>query len=315
MRNFTTEIELYLTYCESIKVLSHHTMRAYRIDMQQFVDFIKYRYPSTDTIQTIDKIVLQSYYQHLLINYAIKTIKRKMASLKALFNYLEFEDIIEINPMRKIRMNTKEPHRLPETLRLQDIHKLLVTLYELFRNAKGDRAKYNILRTIAIIELLFATGMRVGELCNLNNDAVDLDNGSVRIIGKGNKERVVYIGSEDVLNLLREYIRLKDKLGIRSETFLSNWGHSCMREDSVRRTLCKLSTAYFAGKKITPHMFRHTFASLLLEAGIDIKMIQELLGHSSILTTQIYLHLSNASIRAAVIAKHPRIGLSIPFSA
>lgn len=307
MSTYVEEIRHYLFYCEKQKSLSPHSIRAYKIDMQQFVSFLENKFSDLKDISSLSKVVLQKYVYYLAEKYAVKTCKRKIASLKAFFNHLEFEDIIEVNPLRKVRTTFKEPQPLPKTLKLSDIKLLLSNLYKQRQRSLSFHQKFRILRQIIILELLFSTGIRVGELCHLTLEAIDLDQGMIRILGKGKKERIVHISSPEVIEVIREYMQIRNLLYPESSIFFVNHHKRRLSEDAVRYMLKGLARKLLNGKRVTPHMFRHTFASLLLEAGLDIKFIQELLGHNSIQTTLIYLHISNTAIKSALAAVHPRI--------
>lgn len=311
MSTYVKEIKRYLSYCEKQKGLSCNSLRAYRIDMTQFIIFTQDLFPAIGTITEIDKAILQSYVQHLHEKYAPKTCKRKIASLKAFFNHLEFEDIIAINPMRKIRTSFKEPRTLPNILRVGEVHSLLSHLYQQYLNARSFSARFDVLKKIAVLELFFATGIRVGELCHLAVDAIDFDQGQIRICGKGKKERMVYVCSPEILTLLKEYMQMREAIAPSSAMLFINRQKNRLTEGAVRNIVKRLAHLLFPFKRITPHMFRHTFATSLVESGMDIKLIQELLGHSSISTTQIYLHVSNAAIKAALQTKHPRLLFSM----
>ena len=309
MKSIMDQIRSYLVYCEKQKGLSKNSIRAYKIDMSQFTGFLESEYPLLDAIRDINKVVLQKYMQFLIDRYAVKTCKRKLACIKAFFNHLEFEDIIDVNPMRKVRTTFKEPSILPKTLKLSEVQTLLQQLYFFYNQAKSPFARFNLLKSIAYLELLFATGIRAGELCSLSIDSIDFDQACVRIMGKGKKERIVYIASPDVIRILRIYVALRNTLSPNTNALFINYWKRKISEESVRNDIRKWALLALPGKRITPHMFRHTFASLLLEEGVDIKFIQELLGHSSISTTQIYLHVSNSAIKAVLSAKHPRTKL------
>ena len=299
MNSISDYIRTYLQYCQHQKKLSPNTLRAYQIDMAQFIAYLNSQ--SADrSPEEIDKKIIQTYVDHLVTHYAPRSCKRKIACLKAFFNHLEFEDIITVSPFRKLRIAIKEPRILPRTIRKADMSALLQHVYKSAKETSTPYQRFNAIRNIAIYELLLSTGIRIGELCRLQTDAIDFDTGTIQIYGKGDKERTVYLTSDVVKNALQNYAMLRGQLvGISTGCFFVNWNSKRLQEESVRSQMQKASHALLH-KRITPHMFRHTFATTLLENNVDIRYIQELLGHSSIKTTQIYLHLSNASIRTAL---------------
>lgn len=311
MESYIITINKYLEYCKKQKKLSSHSLRAYRIDMTQFVLFTKENYPEARCVTDITKQLLQAYINELPRKYAVKTCKRKIASLKAFLNHLEYEDIIDVNPMRKIRIEIKEPRTLPKSLKLSDIQQMLNFLYLLKRDKLSTYAYFSICRAIAILEILFATGIRVGELCSMTLEEIDMDSTQIRVKGKGQKERIVYITAKETLDSIRVFMRLRRATKTSNPHLFVNYNGRRMKTSCVRRMMKKLSQRCLGGKRVTPHMFRHTFASLLLEEGVDIRFIQEFLGHSSISTTQIYLHLSSAAKIAVIQAKSPRLKLQV----
>ncbi len=305
-----TQITKYLLYCREQKLLSMNSLRAYRIDFFQFVEFLRSRKLEDIHAAEVKKDDLSVYIKGLLQKYSTRTCKRKIASIKAFFNYLEYEDIIEVNPFRKIRVKFKEPQRLPKTMTSNEVETILRSLY--IKNKKGI-SKYKELdywRNITCVELLFSSGMRVGELCNLRVDSIDLQAKTVRIIGKGDKERIIYLASADAIEALRKYAALRNALYPDAKFFFTRNNGQRYCEDSVRKLVHCLG-AEILQRRITPHMFRHTFASLLLGNNVDIKVIQELLGHSSIATTQIYLHLTTGRLKAILKEHHPRCAMNI----
>ena len=162
------------------------------------------------------------------------------------------------------------------------------------------------LRNAAIIELLFATGLRVSELCSLETQHINLGNGSIRIMGKGAKERMLQIGNQEVLSVLRRHAEENAGQIRKTSYFFVNRLSARISEQSVRFLIKRLCVKAKIDKNITPHMFRHSFATLLLEEDVDIRYIQRMLGHSSILTTQIYTQVSTEKQRQILTAKHPR---------
>jgi integrase/recombinase XerD len=198
--NLQKEIESYLYYCKYQKKLSDLSIKAYTIDLQQFMEHV-----GIVSGATLSKTTLSSYMQELHQKYAAGTAKRKLASIRAFFNYLEFEEILEINPIRKIRTKFQEPKTLPKTIPFRFIEQLLTAVKEERGLATTDYRNFVALRDRAMLEMLFATGMRVSELCSLKTRDINLDDGTVRIMGKGTKERVIQIGNNEVINSLLQY--------------------------------------------------------------------------------------------------------------
>ena len=310
MENITDSIKQYLHLCEYHKHLSPHTVRAYRIDMEQFQGFLSKCDTAPQTVRDIDKSILKAYVEHIVEAYSPRTCKRKIATIKAFFNYLEFEDIIDANPIRKVNTTIKEPLRLPKALSLVEMETLLKFLYSVDQNSLSKYRRYDLIRCIAYLEVLFGTGIRVGELCSLTIDNVDLSTMQIRVMGKGQKERVVFLSSESSQQALLLFLHYRNEVNCHEQTSLFlNWNGHRMSEDSVRKNLQRYATVALTGMHVTPHMLRHSFATLLLEEGVDIRYIQELLGHSSITTTQIYLRLTNMMLRLVLQNKHPRAKL------
>lgn len=293
-------------HCEFEKNLTIKTLQAYKIDLIQFEEFKDNKYLK---VQEFDKYLLKDYVQNLYsLNLKIKTIKRKIAVIKAFFNYMEFDEIILINPFRKVQLSLKEPKLLPKTLELREVKKLLKYLYktkDTYQNITTYGYKA-LIRDIVVIELLFSTGIRISELCNLTKKNINLQTGIIKIYGKGNKERIIHVCDAEVKVLLKGYIELfKDNLKL-SKYFLINRLGERLSEQSVRLMIIKYQKHIGISKHITPHMFRHSFATLLLEEGVDIRYIQKMLGHSSITTTQIYTQVNMKQQQKILNSKHPR---------
>ena len=298
MENLEGNVKSYLEYCEVQKRLDEKTLKAYRIDLRQFLEQI------VDTEVTVD--LLEGYIGNLHKKYKPKTVKRKIASLKAFFHYLEYKEMIDRNPFNRIQVHFREPVILPKTIPLNVVEKFLGTIYRQMDNAETDYKKRNALRDAAVVELLFATGMRISELCTLKCDDVDLENGIVLIYGKGNKERRIQIGNEEVIGVLEKY---RDNFRTEIEScgyFFANQSGRVLSDQAVRRMINKYATLAAIELHITPHMFRHTFATALLDADVDIRYIQEMLGHSSINITEIYTHVTTSKQRDILATKHPR---------
>lgn len=296
--------EKFTFHCLYERNLDNNTLRAYNIDMQQFINrYLDYK------VDEIDKNNIKDHIEFLYKqNYKIKTIKRKVAVLKTFFNYLEFDDLIEFSPFNKLRLSIKEPKILPETMELKEVETILTFLHKQKRNANIDTFSYKtVTRDLLIAEILFATGIRVSELSNLKRKDINMKSGLIKIFGKGSKERIVQICDKEVLALIKEY-SLMLKL-TPNDYFLVNKLGKQMSEQSIRLTIHKYIKKIGIPKNITPHIFRHSFATLLLEEGVDIRYIQNMLGHSTISTTQIYTQVSMKHQKKLLRTKHPRRNL------
>ena len=202
-------------------------------------------------------------------------------------------------------MKFKETVILPRIIPRAEIEHLLNYMYSCHRNTKKAGNNY-ILRDIAIVEVFFATGARVYEISNIRADCVDLGSGSVRIMGKGGRERYIQIVDEDVLGILRQYYSKNREMIKESGYFFINQRGRRFSEQSVRNMLKKYTKHAGLDRNITPHMFRHSFATYLIEEGVDISYVQHILGHSSIKTTQIYIHIASKKQAEILRGMHPR---------
>ncbi len=305
MNSLETLKDNYLIHCRTQKELSSKTIKAYRIDLTQFINFVSvFNAP-------FSKESLTSYLAVLHTQYQPKTTKRKIASLKAFFHYLEYEDLLEHNPFNKMRLSYREPKRLPKTIPANTIQLFLNTIYHAYHQTDSPYQKKSVLRDIAVIELLFATGMRISELCNLKYPNIDMENFSVLIWGKGAKERLIQIGNPQVVSALSSYMTAFEKEITQSSWLFVNRLGNRLSEQSVRFMINKYVKQAGISMHITPHMFRHSFATLLLEADVDIRYIQKMLGHSSITTTEIYTSVSMHKQKAILAEKHPRNGMKV----
>lgn len=291
----------YLDFCKYQKNLNDKTLKAYKIDLHQFTIFME------DNYTDLNKTSISNYITHLHKTYKAKTIKRKIACLKAFFNYLEYDEVIEKNPFSKMKIKFQEPSLLPKTMSLITIQTVLSAAYqELYKDNNTTFYIKTVLRDIAVLELLFATGVRVSELCSLTVNDVNLSEGYIKIYGKGSKERIVQLGNEDVLLSLQKYKKAFSVAESGDSFFFINRLGNRLSEQSVRFMINKYVSKSGVPIHITPHMYRHSFATLLLEEDVDIRYIQQLLGHSSIVTTQIYTHVTTNKQKSILLSKHPR---------
>lgn len=302
----TTQIENYVTFCKFQKRLDEKTIKAYKIDLAQFSALLP-----VHTVTEISIENLENYISFLHQTYKPKTAKRKIASVKAFFHYLEYKDIILINPFNKMHIKFREPVILPKTIPLYTIEQLLKTLYQQRSLAKTTLQSKKVLRDIAVVELLFSTGIRISELCSLKAPDVNLLDNTILIFGKGSKERRIQICNEDVLKVLYDYRAVFAKQILQCNHFFATTNGQPLSDQSVRRMLRKYATLAGIDMHITPHMFRHTFATSLLETDVDIRYIQEMLGHSSINITEIYTHVTTSKQKDILMNKHPRKDLRV----
>lgn len=296
-------------HCQFEKNLNPKTLSAYAIDIEQFKAFNNI---ATLSINDVNKDILKEYIKHMYaIDLKPKSIKRKLATLKSFFNYLEFEEIILVSPFRKMRISIKEQKALPKTIDIKNIRKLFTHVYKIkSKNEQTQSFAYKTLaRDISILELLFATGLRVSEVSNMKYTDIDLSSGNIKVIGKGNKERTIQICDQEVKTILKEYFSLfRDEIYKNKWFFINRLGNK-FTEQSISNMIKKYQKSANINQYLTPHMFRHSFATMLLEEGVDIRYIQGMLGHSSISTTQIYTQINMKQQKKILSTKHPRRNL------
>lgn len=288
MRRF---IDKFINYLKVEKNAAEHTIKNYTIDLNAFSLFLA----DTDIAQ-IDHLALRRFLAELRSKaYSKRTIARKLASLRSFFKFLYREGYIKSNPVTAIS-SPKLDKKLPKFLDVNKITKVIL---------KPDINTDAGLRDRAILETLYSTGIRVSELVGLDLSDVDFISGVIKVFGKGSKERVVPIGDE-ALNAVRRY---NDKKNKREKTkdavFLNNRGGR-LTDRSVRRMLDKYIKACAIEEKISPHSFRHSFATHLLDRGADLRSVQELLGHMNLSTTQIYTHVTMDRLKSVYDKAHPR---------
>lgn len=300
MNQLHSQISNYLTYCQYQKMLNDKTLKAYRIDLSQFETFF------VGEPEPLSKDCICRYIQRLHVKYKPKSVKRKIACIRAFINYLYFDEQITSNPISKIHLDFREPLVLPKALPLSTIQKLLRAAYQSAKQQQTQCQYYVSLRNIAVLELLFATGLRVSELCSIRPPEIDLKNGFVKVQGKGSRERIIFISNPDTLTALRTYQKAYAQRISESGWFFVNRLGGRLSEQSVRGMIKSDAELAKITVRVTPHMLRHSFATLMLEDDVDIRYIQSILGHSSITTTQIYTHVSLSKQKNIMKKKHPR---------
>ncbi len=274
---------------------SPHTLRAYKKDLEEFFQF------ANTEPEKVEPITIRGFVsEQILKGKAKNTVARKLSSIRSFFSYLYSEGIIEINPARVVS-SVKNIKPLPKFLTVDDAFKMIDSVSDDDFISQRDKA---------ILEFLYGCGIRVSELCSLNLDDIDLREGLIKVRGKGNKERIVPIGqkAKDAVKkylAMRQVLRIKKRLkSDETPLFINNRG-SRISDRQVRRIVQKYAKAIGISEKIGPHTLRHTFASHLLMEGADLRVIQELLGHSSLSTTQIYTHIDLKHLMEIYDKSHP----------
>lgn len=251
MQNLQHRISRYLLDCKYQKGLDPKTIKAYGIDLAQFSVLMEQEHLDL----TRESIMV--YISDLHHKYKPKTIRRKIASVKAFCGYLEYEELLEENPFARLRLKLGTPLILPRTIPLTAIEAILTVAYQAKEEVQSPEQQNTLLRDIAVLELLFATGVRVSELCSLKHSDVQLDEGEIKIYGKGAKERFVQIANSDVLKALYDY-REANRCAIeQAGTFFVNRLQKPLSDQSVRSIVKKYSELAGVELHITPHMFRH----------------------------------------------------------
>lgn len=275
--NYNTILN-YLNHCKTHKRLSPHTIRAYKNDLNQFY---------VSQIHNVEQYIEQLLHKQL----KSRTLKRKIACLKSFYNYLYSQNIIKENPFQHIKIHLRTEKILPKTIPysiLEDIYKYLHHQTIIATTPHQKKISY---RNFVIVALLLSTGLRITELCHIKLLDINLENRTLYIIGKGQKERMIFLGDPSTFTLLDTYINTYKS---NSSIYLFS-GKEVTRplsDQSVRLILKNIKQSLNLKSPLTPHMFRHSFATMLLDSNIDIRYIQQILGHSSITVTQIYTHVS-----------------------
>ncbi len=286
----------FLKYMRVQRGSSEHTLRAYEGDLVRYFEFL-------DDEEPDDAVVIRAFLAYELSGGAARsTVTRRLATLRSFFSYLYREGIIKANPA-KLVPSPKVPKRLPRFLSIDETFDLLKQAGEP-RGLGG--AEQHTARDRAILELAYSSGLRVSELEGLDIGSVDMDEGRVRVMGKGGKERIVPVGSK-ALKALQEYLEGRGVSGFsdRDKPMFLNRRGGRLSDRGIRRVVKKYAALMSLGPDVSPHTLRHTFATHLLHGGADLRVIQELLGHASLSTTQKYTHLDIAQLMEVYDKAHP----------
>jgi len=287
----------FINYLTVEKGLADNTLKSYAADLNDFILFLQKK--GVNSWEEVNGEVILIYLAKLRKNkVASATLSRRISSLRSFFQFLTAEKRININPVANLK-TPKTEKKLPQVLSLQEIDILL---------SQPDLSKPQGLRDKAILEVLYSTGLRISELTLLNLDSINLEDGYLRCFGKGSRERILPLG-ELACQALKDYLekgRLKLLKNAREEAlFINRQGKRLTRQGCWKIIKFYAKKAGFT-KDITPHTLRHSFATHLLENGADLRVVQELLGHLDITTTQLYTHLTTKHLREVYDKAHPR---------
>lgn len=286
-------IDNFLTYIAVEKRYSENTIKGYSSDLIQFCNYLEQK--SLSSLNVNDVRGYLSYLKNC--GYDKRSMARKLSAVRSLFRFLFREGELKENPS----LLTKSPKldkKLPNFLYVQEMASILD---QQFKGILGIRDK-------AIFEVLYGSGIRVSELITLTVESCDLSSGNLRVMGKGSKERIALIGDKGIVALKDYLTNSRPKLIKNSQeikVFLNNKG-TPITDRGIRSIVTKYIDAIALDKKVSPHTFRHSFATHLLEAGADLRTVQELLGHVNISTTQIYTHITKERLRKVYLDNHPR---------
>lgn len=307
MQTLNSAIAWFLTHCANHRKLSPHTLKAYRHDLAHILAFTS---PACEEIpiSAINRDLVQGWLASMPCSKP-RTVRRRLATLKSMFAGLERYGHTIPNPLAGLRSEVKVGKSLPRTVARSIVRSLLRAAHT--QSISGRTGLHRRTRDTALIELLFTTGMRVSEVVATNLADLDMERLVIAVRGKGNREREIPIVCDAFREALSQHLMERRTDGDLPDAplFVNRRGRR-MSDQSVRAVL-RRHAAKIGARRITPHMLRHTVATLLLEDGVDLRNIQRLLGHSSITTTTIYVQVSERSQRQALARRHPRNKMNI----
>lgn len=290
--------EDFIAFLQFERGLADNTIDSYRRDLRQYCEFVEARGLAIDAAKPADVRAFIASLGDSGSRPADATVARKISTLKSFYKFLFREGTASSDPVSAV-MTTRKGRKLPTVLNLGEVRSLM-------RQADGTSPVK--VRDLAILELLYSTGLRVSELTGLRLTDIDFEGGFVRCYGKGSKERMVPVG-EPALNAVRRYLHQgRPLLGGEVKTdhlFLNRFGRGLTRQ-SIHRSIAAYARGAGFKKAITPHTLRHSFATHLLAGGADLRSVQEMLGHADVATTQIYTHVSRRRLREIYFDAHPR---------
>jgi integrase/recombinase XerC len=297
--NIENHVDEFLTHLRVNQNYSEHTLESYGLDLRQFIEFLTAK--NYSDMEALNYLVFRSYLADLKANnLARTTIARKLSCLRSFFKFLCRQGYLAQNPLMSVATPKRE-RKLPEFLYLEELNQLL---------SLPDGNTPLGIRDQAILELFYSSGLRLQEVVNLQVADLDLSRSYVKVFGKGSKERIVPLGGAARRSIERYLTEVRPQLiaknGKETKALFLNYQGTRLSGRSIQRLFSKYIKQLALDRKISPHTLRHTFATHLLENGADLRVVQELLGHVDLSSTQIYTHLTKERIRAVYLKSHPR---------
>jgi integrase/recombinase XerD len=301
---FSAAVGGFVRFCAVERQLSDYTVKAYRSDL---VDFGK-SLSGDGALEAASAATLKQYVEEMIGSRKLSaaTVRRRFACLRAFFRWLT-DAGGSVDPFAGWKLKLPRRRRLPRALSHSETSSLLSS----FRRAKLSAQDRTDAALGTAISLMISTGVRVGELCRLNVSDLSPDCSTVRVHGKGSRDRIVYIADTGLRRDLRRLVAAREKAKDGANTLFVNRHGSSMKPQSIRSKLRRRAAEAGLARRITPHMLRHTAATLLIETGVDIRFVQKLLGHSSIATTEIYTHVSDEALKATLERANVLVGLGV----
>jgi integrase/recombinase XerC len=291
-------LDVFVKYLKFEKRYSDHTVSSYSHDLSQFQIYVSAHLGIADEIQ-IEHFHIRSWIVYLMKDqYASKSVNRKISSLKSYYKFLKRTGILSVNPAAKIS-GPKIPKRLPKVIRADSLHNLLTE--------KSERDDYKLIRDRMIVDLLYSTGIRKAELILLTDRDVDFERRQIKVLGKGNKERLIPI-NPNLIDKLKEYIVIRDTTLECVEScrlFITDSGQA-LYPKFVYNVVVKNVGQYSTSEKRGPHVLRHSFATHMADGGADLNAIKEIMGHASLASTEIYMHNTIDRLRSVYNKAHPK---------
>ncbi len=299
-------ITRFIEYCNVFRNLSPETQRAYTGDLRQFEAFC-----SQLNYSVFSPEAIKEWMKNLDSCLKPRSILRKCSSLRSFYRFARINKWIDSDPFSDIPLEIKHTESLPKDISLHNVERILQYAYQKCSANLSPAKHKQAIRNTAIIELLFGTGIRVSELCSLSPSDVDLESGRILIHGKGNKERIVFISNQDAIRLIEEYAKSDQNTILETGYMFNSQQEKRISPETIRSILNIYAAESGISSHITPHRFRHTFATALVNSDMNLRHIQTLLGHSSIQVTEIYTHVASAHHREMLSEKHPRNHMNI----